>query len=160
VLRVEANDDGSYTAVIDYWPPAKVEQEPVAWMIEAESGKAIHHLTTSKIVADAIIECGRAKSVTPLYTAPPDAEALRADAAYWEEEARRYCGNADRWHARVTELERDAGRYRWLLSNAYVGIAPHPDPHEVWCLRLPNPKGCNNLDAAIDAAIAKEGGNG
>jgi len=82
-----------------------VEQEPVAWMVEAESGKAINHLTISKIVVDAIIECGRAKSVTPLYAAPPDAEALRADAAYWEEEARRYCGNADRWHARVTELE-------------------------------------------------------
>lgn len=66
---------------------------------------------------------------TDLYTTPPDTEALR----------------------------RDAERYRWLQTRAYVGVAPYPKPHEVWCLRLPNPKGFNNLDAAIDAAInAKE----
>ena len=69
-------------------------------MVEAESGKAVNHLTTSKIVVDAIVECGRAKSVTPLYTAPPDTEALRAQLAQAE--------------ARVAELGRDAARYRWL----------------------------------------------
>jgi hypothetical protein len=60
----------------------------------------------------------------------------------------------------VSELEaaqRDAARYQWLAVNAYVGIAPHPKPHEVWCLRLPNPSDCNNLDTAIDAAIAAGG---
>ncbi len=51
--------------------------------------------------------------------------------------------------------EKDAARYRWLLTNAYVGIAPYPKPHEVWCLKLPAPQGAN-LDAAIDAAMTKE----
>ena len=50
-------------------------------------------------------------------------------------------------------LAQDAQRYRWLTDNAYVGIAPHPKPHEVWCMRLPDPSGSNNLDTAIDAAI-------
>jgi hypothetical protein len=50
-------------------------------------------------------------------------------------------------------LKADAARYQWLLSNAYVGIAPFPKPHEVWCTKLPNPAGCNCLDAAIDAAM-------
>jgi hypothetical protein len=50
-------------------------------------------------------------------------------------------------------LRADAERYRFLQSNAYVGIAPYPKPHEVWCLRLPNPKDAANLDQAIDAAI-------
>lgn len=50
-------------------------------------------------------------------------------------------------------LAADAARYQWLLSNAYVGIAPFPKPHEVWCTKLPNPAGCNCLDAAIDAAM-------
>lgn len=50
-------------------------------------------------------------------------------------------------------LRGDAARYQWLTVNAYVGIAQHPKPHEVWCLRLPNPNNCNNLDAAIDAAM-------
>jgi hypothetical protein len=53
----------------------------------------------------------------------------------------------------VDALKRDAERYRWLTVNAYVGIAPHPKLHEVWCLRLPNPHDCANLDAAIDAAM-------
>ena len=48
-------------------------------------------------------------------------------------------------------LKADAERYKAVLSVAYVGIAPHPKPHEVWCLRLPNPTGCTTLDAAIDA---------
>ena len=52
-------------------------------------------------------------------------------------------------------LKADAERYRIVLSLAYVGIAPHPKPHEVWCLRLPNPTGCNTLDAAIDAMKGK-----
>lgn len=54
---------------------------------------------------------------------------------------------------RLEKAEGDAARYQWLLEKAYVGIAPHPKPHEVWCLRLPNPKGCENLDAAIDKAM-------
>ncbi len=52
----------------------------------------------------------------------------------------------------VEALRADAERYRFLQSNAYVGIAHHPKPHEVWCLRLPNPKDAANLDQAIDAA--------
>ena len=52
-------------------------------------------------------------------------------------------------------LKADAERYRIVLSLAYVGIAPHPKPHEVWCLRLPNPTGCTTLDAAIDAMKGK-----
>ena len=53
------------------------------------------------------------------------------------------------------KLEADAKRYQWLCENAYVGIAPHPKPHEVWCTRLPNPNGCNSFDSAIDQAIHK-----
>jgi hypothetical protein len=56
--------------------------------------------------------------------------------------------------AELAACKRDAERYRWLTEKAYVGIAPYPKPHEVWCLRLPNPKSFNNLDAAIDATMA------
>ena len=54
------------------------------------------------------------------------------------------------------ELAADAARYRWLAENAYVGISLYPMPHEVWCLRLPNPAKCNNLNAAIDAAMKQD----
>ena len=59
--------------------------------------------------------------------------------------------------AELEEAQKDAARYRWLSVNAYVGIAPHPKPHEVWCIRLPNPSECADLDGAIDAAIAAGG---
>ena len=55
----------------------------------------------------------------------------------------------------IDALKADAERYKAVLSVAYVGIAPHPKPHEVWCLRLPNPTGCTTLDAAIDAMKGK-----
>lgn len=69
-------------------------------------------------------------------------------------------GRASR-DAEVEALRADALRYRFLQNGAYVGIAPHPKPHEVWCLRLPNPKDAANLDQAIDAAMsAQEKENG
>ena len=67
---------------------------------------------------------------------------------------------ADTIASLIAELEaatKDAARYQWLSVNAYVGIAPHPKPHEVWCIRLPNPTDCADLDGAIDAAIAVAG---
>lgn len=62
-----------------------------------------------------------------------------------------------RLHAENKKLKRDSARLQLLFSRAYVGIAPHPKPHEVWCLRLLNPKECNDdFYAVIDAAMEEK----
>jgi len=58
-----------------------------------------------------------------------------------------------RLHKENTKMKRDAARLESLAARAYVGIAPYPRQHEVWCIELPNPKSCNDFVAAVDAAI-------
>ena len=124
-------------------------QQPVAWMTEAQideyiddyemigedvDGRDACHVPTADekaLIKDAIM------GLTAL---PQPVQAEIADLTRQLEDARK-----------------DAERYRWLTCNAYVGIAPYPTPHEVWCMRLPNPANCHNLDAAIDAAMTNEG---
>lgn len=61
----------------------------------------------------------------------------------------------DAARARIAELEKDAGRYRWLRENAR--------PDDVWyeevVLRFDGPDldGFDNLDEIIDAAMALDG---
>jgi hypothetical protein len=94
----------------------------------------------------------RAQNLLPLRWKPMTHKELMelADAYAADQYARAALSDA------LLKVVQDAERYRWLAVNAYVGIAPHPKPHEVWCLRLPNPRDCANLDAAIDAAMKEK----
>lgn len=68
-----------------------------------------------------------------------------------------------RQHARITELEKDASRYRWL-RNQMLGVDFDWGENRITALIFEVPDGCaygincdQNIDAAI-AAQAKKGG--
>ena len=114
---------------------AAPKQEPVAWQYKGEpsfDGNRWHdnyQVTTSKQVAKF-----KDKNAQPLYTAPPDIEALR----------------------------RDAERYRWLRQERYmfregavVSCDAQSEIAALW-VKCPVTNDATEVDAAIDAAMQED----
>ena len=69
----------------------------------------------------------------------------------------------DAARARIAELEKDTARYRWLRNHA-IDYPYGDDESSPWCVYGPNsgaiesrPIEGDELDAAIDAAMARDG---
>lgn len=72
VKRVEREDDGSLTVVIDYWPRPSPEAEPVAWLVSGEGPGWKEHgrITFDRETAEAKM-ASPSHTVEALYKAPP-----------------------------------------------------------------------------------------
>lgn len=100
---------------------------------------------TTKIaqkLAEAEAEVARLKAENERLTRIGEVPLLQAElaehqrlATYWEEEARRYAGNADYWRERTKVGEAERDRLRTLLRDAHY-LAIHGErqthPHETW----------------------------
>ena len=110
---------------------AAIEQaeEPVAWqvMVEDESMKEfpIKDMAHDWCVKQKLSGAPYSYWIRPLYTTPPAAqrkpltdEQAERQESYWQEEARRYAGNADFWKEKATADRNKLAH--WMMAHGYA----------------------------------------